>query len=338
MSQTLGEKLRHAREERGISISEVAEQTRISALYIESIENDNYKPLPGGIFNKGFLKSYAKFIGVDEQEALSDYARIAAESESISEPPLKVYRPEVLTDDNSSSSMAPTLIFAGIILALMTGGILFVLNYLQNRESNTANSNANVNTAAVNVANSNAANVSIPSGNAPTMATLKVEFRAASDEISLTSAVDGKSTTQLIAAGGSATFEPKESIKFGYARSRAQSARLLINGKSIILPEMPENPRRNIIEFEINKDNLTPIWNEGRITFQTSGVPANSNLSVPVNSAGNTPVPAATPTRPAATPRPSVAPPVNKPPANKPPPTMQPTIIAPKSTPKPSPN
>ena len=49
--------------------------------------------------------------------------------------------------------MAPTLIFAGIILALMTGGILFVLNYLQNRDTPTANSNANVNTAAANVAN-----------------------------------------------------------------------------------------------------------------------------------------------------------------------------------------
>ena len=68
----MGEKLRQAREERGISISEVAEQTRISPMYLESIEEDNYKPLPGGIFNKGFVKSYAKYVGLDEQEALLD--------------------------------------------------------------------------------------------------------------------------------------------------------------------------------------------------------------------------------------------------------------------------
>ena len=60
MSQTLGEKLRAAREERGISISEVAEQTRISPHYLASVENDDYKTLPGGIFNKGFVKSYGK--------------------------------------------------------------------------------------------------------------------------------------------------------------------------------------------------------------------------------------------------------------------------------------
>ena len=76
MSLTLGEKIRQAREERGISISEVAEQTRISALYLESIENDDYRPLPGGIFNKGFVKSYAKHLGLDEQEALQEYAAL----------------------------------------------------------------------------------------------------------------------------------------------------------------------------------------------------------------------------------------------------------------------
>jgi cytoskeletal protein RodZ len=131
MSLSLGEKLRQAREERGISISEVAEQTRISAIYLESIENDDYKTLPGGIFNKGFVKSYAKFIGFDEQEALSDYARLASENEVLAEQPLKVYKPEVLTDDTSSRSILPTLIFAVVILGLMTVGVLFLLNYLQ---------------------------------------------------------------------------------------------------------------------------------------------------------------------------------------------------------------
>jgi len=76
MSLSLGEKLRQAREERGISVSEVAEQTRISPLYIKAIENDDYKPLPGGIFNKGFVRSYARYVGFDEEEALRDYAEL----------------------------------------------------------------------------------------------------------------------------------------------------------------------------------------------------------------------------------------------------------------------
>src|SRR6266436_8105484 len=108
MSLTLGEKLRQAREERGIPLSEVAEQTRISSLYLQSIENDDYKPLPGGIFNKGFIKSYAKYVGIDEQEALLDYSRVLAQHETGEPDNLTPYKPEVLTDDRNGSSMVPT--------------------------------------------------------------------------------------------------------------------------------------------------------------------------------------------------------------------------------------
>lgn len=296
MSETLGEKLRQAREERGISVSEVAEQTRISRLYLESIENDDYKPLPGGIFNKGFVKSYAKFIGFDEQEALSEYAKLATANEIASEHDQKVYRPEVLTDDNSSSSMIPTIIFAGIILALMTGGILFAINYLQSQDApavNTATANVNSNAASTNTGNA----VTPPVGSAPSMATVKIEFRAIADPISLTSTTDGKKASATVATGTAVTFEPKESLKLNYSKSLSQSAQLSINGKSIELPQAPENPRRNALEFEINSANLAKIWQEGRITFDVPVVPdANSNVAV---NAANVVAP---PVRPIATP------------------------------------
>src|SRR5438270_7828461 len=123
MALSLGEKLRQAREERGISISEVAEQTRISPLYLKSIEKDDYKPLPGGIFNKGFVRSYARYIGFDENEALNDYAQLMAENAQSSEAEQTVHHSEVWTDDRSARSMAPTIIFAVVILALLTGGV-----------------------------------------------------------------------------------------------------------------------------------------------------------------------------------------------------------------------
>src|SRR4051812_3133628 len=126
MSSSLGEKLRQAREAKGFTIAEVAEQTRISPLYLESIDNDDYRPLPGGIFNKGFIKSYAKLVGLNEQECLADYTRLISQSEGEAQDEFKVYRPEVLTDDRSRSSMAPTIIFAVVILAVMTGGLLFL--------------------------------------------------------------------------------------------------------------------------------------------------------------------------------------------------------------------
>lgn len=317
MSQTLGEKLREAREERGISISEVAEQTRISSLYITSIEKDDYKPLPGGIFNKGFVKSYAKFIGIDEHEALHDYSKIVAETEGQDDDDgLRKYRPEVLTDDNTVSSMVPTIIFAGIILALMTGGILFAVNYLQNQPDTPPTARNTATTANTNV--SSDANTTAPPTGVPTMTALKVDFTASTDAVSLSSVTDGKNAVALVLAGSSVSFEPKESLKLSYSKSLAQSARLLINGKQIELPQAPKEPRRGAIEFEINKDNLAAIWESGRVSFdQPTPVPVPTTVATPEPdpTAAQTeqPPPGATP-RPTATPRATATPrPTQKP-------------------------
>ncbi len=334
MSQTLGEKLREAREERGISISEVAEQTRISSLYISSIEKDDYKPLPGGIFNKGFVKSYAKFIGIDEHEALQDYARIVTETEEQDDGELRRYRPEVLTDDNSISSMVPTIIFAGIILALMTGGILFAVNYLQNQPEATPTARTSTNTANANqVVTDPAATVTDTS--VPAMSALKVEFQASTDPVSLSSVTDGKTAVALVTGGSSASFEPKESLRLSYSKSLAQSARLLINGKQIELPQAPKEPRRGAIEFEINKDNLAAIWETGRVSFdQPTPTPAPAAIATPEPepdpTATQTEQPPATRTpgptpRPTATPRPTTPRPTTRPTTRPPTPEPLPT-------------
>jgi cytoskeleton protein RodZ len=264
MSQTLGEKLRHAREERGISIAEVAEQTRISPYYIESIERDDYKPLPGGIFNKGFVKSYAKYVDIDEQQALADYTSLISAAQPVNEPEPRAYRPEVLTDDRSGRSMTPTIIMAVVILALMTGGILFGLNYLQNRgatEPGNAAANSNANASLQFNANSGPAAAS-----APDMSTLRIDFKAVGSDISISAIKDSaKPVTTLVKGGDTISFDPKESLKISYSRSLASAAQLAINGKAITPPAQPL-AKRNIIEFEINKSNLAQIWQSGAIS------------------------------------------------------------------------
>lgn len=283
MSSTLGEKMREAREERGITISEVAEQTRISPLYIESIEKDDYKPLPGGIFNKGFLKSYARYIGFDEHEALQEYSKlVGSQSANSPEEEFKSYRPEVLTDDRNAASIVPTLIFAGIILALMTGGILVAVSYIRNQPESTAgvpaNANINSNTETVLIPNNNLAGTQ--STGAPQMETLKLEFATSSGPISISSISDGKSSVLLVTPEKPAMFEPKQSLRLAYSRSLASVARMTINGRSITLPQVPGNPRRAAIEFEINKDNLPQVWQDGGVV--AIAPPQSQNSSTPV--------------------------------------------------------
>jgi cytoskeletal protein RodZ len=312
---TLGEKLRQAREERGISLSEVAEQTRISPIYLESIDNDDYRNLPGGIFNRGFVKSYAKYVGVDEQEALLDYSRLQNELESApAEDQQRVYRPEVLTDDRSGSSNAPTIIMATIILAVMTVGILLLVNYLRKpAEPQT-----------VQVAKPTPVTETTPDtpaesspSTAPTMETLKVEFRALNDPVSLTASADGKISSNVVTAGSSMTFEPKQALKLSYSKSLAQGVELVINGKTITTPTTPFNPRRAVIEFEINKDNLTQIWNSGAIMPPEAQAPPAQEPEANANATTPAVTPAARPSvPPRTTPATNTAQPPKAPPAN----------------------
>ncbi|MBK8467407.1 MAG: helix-turn-helix domain-containing protein [Chloracidobacterium sp.] len=152
MSVTLGEKLRAAREAKGVPISEVAEQTRIAPLYIESIDNDDYRALPGGIFNRGFIKSYAKYVGVNEAEALADYARLLNDTEGNDVEEVITYKPQVLTDDNQPNSMVPTIIVAIVVLGLMTGVILFLVNYFSQPALPTLDNNKIISNAVVETA------------------------------------------------------------------------------------------------------------------------------------------------------------------------------------------
>jgi cytoskeleton protein RodZ len=325
MSQTLGEKFREAREERGISVSEVAEQTRISSLYISSIEKDDYKPLPGGIFNKGFVKSYAKFIGLDEHEALQDYAKIVAQTEGQDDDGLRKYRPEVLTDENTTPSMVPTIIFAGIILALMTGGLVFVVNYIQNQPDTPPTARNTSTTANTNVSPDTNTSA-VPTTGVPTMAAVKIDFTASTDAVSLSSVTDGKNTVALVAAGSSVSFEPKESLRLSYSKSLAQSARLVINGKQIELPQTPKEPRRAAIEFEINKDNLAAIWESGRIGFDQS-TPATVATPSPDPTAEQTEQPATGSATPSPTARPATPRPTPRPGTPEPQPTRRVIVV-----------
>lgn len=274
MSTTLGEKLRQAREARGISISEVAENTRISGLYLQSIENDDYRTLPGGIFNKGFVKSYAKYVGIDEQEALQDYSNLIGSQPVAIEDEPKTYRPQVLTNDSNSSSSLKTIIFAAVIIGLGTLGILALVNYLQGRPSEPAFSPANVSTNSnvnpVNATTTPTVNPATATG-APTMNDLKVEIKALNAPVYINSVSDGTKDSRLMSPATPLNFEPKESLKIGYSKSLAKNVQFTINGKQITTPLAPENPKRNVVEFEITKDNLAKIWETGAITFDAAG-------------------------------------------------------------------
>ena len=127
--------MRLARETRGIALRDISEQTRISIRYLEAIETDDYKRLPGGIFNRSFIRAYAKFIGYDEHNALEDYARTLRERGESDDEGSKVHYSRVYTDEGDAHSRSPlkTLLLALLILAALTAAVYFGLHFYQRR-------------------------------------------------------------------------------------------------------------------------------------------------------------------------------------------------------------
>ena len=77
---SFGERLRREREMRGISLDDIAEATKIGTRLLRALEEEHFDILPGGIFNKGFVRAYAKYLGLNEDEAVADYLEAAGES------------------------------------------------------------------------------------------------------------------------------------------------------------------------------------------------------------------------------------------------------------------
>jgi cytoskeletal protein RodZ len=136
MAASIGEQLRLAREERGIPLREICEQTRISVHYLEAIEANDYKRLPGGVFNRSFIKAYARCVGYDEREAIEGYTRYLREhgdtSDEVNTTPM---HSKVYTETPATRSPLLTVILAVLILALLTAAALAALHWFQKRAS-----------------------------------------------------------------------------------------------------------------------------------------------------------------------------------------------------------
>ena len=58
---------------RGVTLDEITTATRIGPRFLQALENENWEQLPGGVFNRGFVKAIAHYLGIDEEALLGEY-------------------------------------------------------------------------------------------------------------------------------------------------------------------------------------------------------------------------------------------------------------------------
>jgi cytoskeleton protein RodZ len=81
---SFGEKLRVEREKRKITLEQISASTKIGTRMLQSLEEDKFNQLPGGIFNKGFVRAYSRCLGLDEDQAVADYLQASGDAPPVS--------------------------------------------------------------------------------------------------------------------------------------------------------------------------------------------------------------------------------------------------------------
>ena len=139
----VGYTLRQERERQNLTINDIEEGTSIRALYIEAIENGEYDKLPGTVYAKGFIKNYAKFLGLDPDATVKEFMGDIDELSGANEPPAEetpAQEPEKKPEpqpvkqekkkplgysvEESNRSKSGILIIAAVVLiAALAGGV-----------------------------------------------------------------------------------------------------------------------------------------------------------------------------------------------------------------------
>lgn len=98
---SFGEELRREREIRGISLKEISDATKISKRFLEAIERNDHRTLPAPVFTRGFVREYARYLGLNAEEMVNRYNYAAANDDRIEKPPQIPVHPNVPVRDIS---------------------------------------------------------------------------------------------------------------------------------------------------------------------------------------------------------------------------------------------
>lgn len=263
-----GNQLRHARESRSVSLDDVAKSTKISKRHLLELEEERFKELPGGIFNKGFVRAYSKALGLDEEKMVRAYLQAEAETMAQVTPPIAIETQKLMASmavakerEESVRPSDPSARFLAAAVALVillgVGGYAWKY-YEESRGAATASAAepaakpapvmAQPHSVAAPVATPVAAaeqTVKQEAGNAPVQHGVFIELRAKADSWLQVSA-DGRDPVEMMltAQQSKKFFAEKQLVmKLG----NAEGVEITRNGKP--LPPFAEGTKTQTLTF-----------------------------------------------------------------------------------------
>jgi cytoskeletal protein RodZ len=161
-----GERLKRERELREVTLEEITQATRIGPRFLEALENEDWEKLPGGVFNRGFVRSIAHYLGLAEEAFLAEYDLAHA---AHADQEAQKHAQKIEDRIPKTPLWIPAAMVLGILLlatAIIVGGIYGWRRYVRHSISKPA---ANIVTPAVNSSVAASAS-SLPVSNSPRVA------------------------------------------------------------------------------------------------------------------------------------------------------------------------
>jgi cytoskeletal protein RodZ len=257
MSASLGEQLKAAREAQSITLREVSEQTRISLRYLEALEANDFGVLPGGVFNRSFVRTYAKYIGFDEHEALRLYQEASSTPAGEEEKPLSLPRHKVYTDENVARPPLVNLLLVGGALLLLAAGIYGFLRWYNRQPAAPSVAGTATPTPALPAATPAAtltapssspvagaspgaspSFISAPPPTPPPAGSFAIQVRARDKAVQVALGADGEKLQTIILKPGEARdFTPNNELKVEYTEPGGDLLEIYVNGQPINMPK-----------------------------------------------------------------------------------------------------
>ena len=273
---TLGEELRQKREQRGVTLAEISEATRIGTRFLKAIETDSFSILPGGIFTRSFIRAYAKYVGMNEDEAIALYLQqvnppAPDQAAPVEEPPpanAKRSTPTLVAPAPAAKSEAPprrfepvayrqaasriswpTIVIGGGIVIFVVLIVLAVVKQLNKGGQESASQATSVpQKNATPQPPQNAAprpspstDTQQPAAQSPPGTTLVVKLEAATGDSWIRYQIDDAKPTTLILKQGQSQDLPPAQTQIALSYGNRMTLKLKINNRDANFP--PDTPK-----------------------------------------------------------------------------------------------
>lgn len=134
MEMDIGSRMKEARESKGLSLEEVQENTKIQKRYLQAIENNEFKILPGKFYTRAFIREYAAAVGLDPEQVMEEHKGELPTYED--EEAIQYSRVQKTRKEPTATVSGGSRVFPGVLTVLVIVGTLFMVwFFLLNNDS-----------------------------------------------------------------------------------------------------------------------------------------------------------------------------------------------------------